>query len=364
LTPAALRAVLLAIAAFSSGCDLGPRDVAASHGPPLQLLASYPVDGQGTHAPFGSDVTCDDPTPDCAVPTNVTIELRFDRFLLPGGLNAALSLYSGNPPANGIPLQAEYDMIERVVVYRPLRQLQPNTLYTAQLVSSPSPGQGFWAFDGAPLGEGPVPLRISFGTGNGPRTEPPPVMPPVDTCETMTHGPLDSCVNCHATPPSDAHSAPSTRLPPMGLDLSSSRGLFYTAIRQVAHQSETGNSATGQGLQSPVRFGVQMNIVDPGSPATSYLMYKLLRKPENFAVSEDAASCVTGYHFPVSSLDCQPPPEDERVRLREWFALGDPMPKDDTSTMGEPIPSATTRENLVRISAWIATGAICPEPPP
>ena len=105
-----------------------------------------------------------------------------------------------------------------------------------------------------------------------------------------------------------------------------------------------------------------MNIVDPGSPATSYLMYKLLQKPENFGPAGAEPRCVTGYHSPVSDLDCLPTPPDERVRLREWFVLGDPMPKDETS-MGQPIAAATTRENLVRISAWISTGATCPEPP-
>jgi hypothetical protein len=345
---------VLATAAVTSGCDLGPRDDARGHGPALHLLASYPADGQGTNAPFGSDVTCDEPTPDCAVPTNAAIELRFDRFLLPSGLNAGLSLYSGNPPANGVPLQAEYDMIERVVVYRPTRRLQPNTLYTAELLPYEEAGQGFWAFDQAPLEPGAVPLRFSFSTGKGPRDEPASIAPPPDTCETMSSGPLDSCASCHASKPD--------RVPPMGLDLSSSRGLYYTAVRQVAHQTETGNSATGEGLQSPARFGVQMNIVDPGSPATSYLMYKLLRKAENFATMGDEPGCVTGYHTPVSDLDCLPPPEDERIRLREWFVLGDPMPKDGTSSIGEPIAAATTRENLVRISAWIESGARCPEP--
>jgi hypothetical protein len=351
----------LAIAVLTSGCDLGPRDDAAAHGPPLHLIASYPADGQGTDAPFGSDVMCDTPTPDCAVPTNAAIELRFDRFLLPGGLDAGLSLYSGNPPANGVGLKAEYDMIERVVVYRPTRQLQPNTLYTVHLIPSTNTVQGFWAFDGAPLEEGALPLRFSFSTGSGPRPELAPVPPPPDTCETMTDGPLSSCLSCHATKP-DAHTTPPSNVPPMGLDLSSPRGLYYTAIRQVAHQTETGNSATGEGLQSPERFGVQMNIVDPGSPATSYLMYKLLQKPENFSSAGETPSCMTGYHSPVSDLDCQPPPEDERARLREWWVLGDPMPKDGKSSTGESIPAATTRENLVRISAWIATGATCPEP--
>jgi hypothetical protein len=351
---------LLALALLSAGCDLGPRDDAAAHGPPLHLLASYPADGQGTAAPFGADVSCDSPTPDCALPTNVSIELRFDRFLLPQGLPGAVSLYSGNPPANGVALAAEYDLIERVVVYRPLRALQPNTLYTVQLFAGEHPGQGFWAFDGAPLKEDAVPLRFSFSTGGGPRSEPPPMPPLPDTCETISAA-LTTCVGCHTTQPAQtAH--PSSGVPPMGLDLSSPRGLYYTAVRQVAHQTETGDSATGEGLRTPERFGVQMKIVDPGSPATSYLMYKLLRKPENFAVGGETPSCVTGYHLPVSELDCQAPPEAERTRLREWWVLGDPMPKDDTS-MGQPIAAATTRENLVRISSWIASGARCAEPP-
>jgi hypothetical protein len=298
------------------------------------------------------------------VPTNVAIELRFDRFLLPSGLNWGLSLYTGNPPANGVAMQAQYDMIERVAVYRPTRQLEPNTLYTAELVSYANPGQGFWAFDHAPLEEADVPLRFSFSTGGGARIEPAPVAAALDTCETISDGPLDSCASCHVTK-SGAQTTPPSNFPPMGLDLSSSRGLYYTAIRQVAHQTEIGNRAIGEGLESPPRFGVQMDIVDPGSPATSYLMYKLLRKAENFGpvmAEGDRPSCVTGYHPPVSDLDCQPPPEDERVRLREWWVLGDPMPKDGTSSMGELIASATTRENLVRISAWIASGASCAHP--
>ncbi|HYP98555.1 MAG TPA: Ig-like domain-containing protein [Polyangiaceae bacterium] len=295
------------------------------------------------------------------MPTDAAIELRFDRFLLPVGLDWGVSLYTGNPPANGVALRVEYDMIERVVVFRPRRLLQPNALYTVEILSYADPGRGFWALDRAPLAEATLPLHFSFSTGAGPRNEPVPVPPPTDTCVTMTQGPFDSCVGCHATK-ADAQTSPPSNIPPMGLDLSSPRGLYYTAIRQVAHQTETGNSAVSTGLQNPARFGVQMNIVDPGSPATSYLMYKLLRKTENFGLAGDLSSCVTGYHAPVSELDCQPPPSDELVRLREWFALGDPMPKDDTSSMSEPIPMATTRENLVRIAAWIAAGATCDAP--
>ena len=356
-----MRCWLLAIAALTSACDIGPREDAA--GPPLHLVATYPADGQGTNAAPGSDVACDTPTPDCAVPTDVAIELRFDRLLIPGvGLNAGLSLYTGNPPANGVALNAKYDLFERVVVYRPSRLLQPNTLYTVQVVPSDNPSQGFWALDRSALAEeGSLPLRFSFSTGSGPRGEPPLPPGPEDTCETMLQGPLRACGTCHRTD-SEAKTGASSAYPPMGLDLSSSSGFFYTAIRQVAHQTETGNRALEEGLQSPARFGVQMNIVDPGSPGTSYLIYKLLQKPENFGLSGDAPRCVTGYHSPVSDLDCQPPPEAERARLREWFVRGDPMPKDARAESGESVPAFVTREDLLRISSWIAGGARCPEP--
>jgi len=353
-----VRSWLLAVAALTSACDIEPRVDAA--GPPLHLVATYPADGQGTNAAPGSDVTCDTPTPECAVPTDVAIELRFDRFLIPGaGLNAGLSLYTGNPPANGVALNAQYDLIERVVVFRPTRLLQPNTLYTVQVIPSERPGQGFWALDRSALAEQEsLPWRFSFSTGSGPRGEPALPTGPEDTCETMAQGPLGPCATCHRSDPG-LQTAATSAYPPMGLDLSSPRGFLYTAIRQVAHQTETGNRATEEGLQSPARFGVQMNIVDPGSPGTSYLLYKLLQKPENFRLPGEAPGCVTGYHPPVSDLDCQPPPEAERARLREWFVSGDPMPKDGRAASGAPIPASITRADLVRISAWIAAGARC-----
>ena len=323
----------------------------------MHLLASYPADGQGTAAAPDADVACDSPTPDCPVPTNLVIELRFDRFLLPGGgLGSGVALYSGNPPANGIGLRAEYDLLERVVLLRPTRLLQPHTLYTAEVVPGANPGQGFWAFDRAPIEEGRVPLTFSFTTGSGPVATPAPLSTVPDTCETMTQGPFGTCASCHATAPKDA------TFPPMGLDLSSSRGLYYTAIGQVAHESETGDSVAFEGLKTPSRFGVQMNLIDPGSPATSYLIYKLLQNPQNFGLEPGEAGCVTGYHAQVAEGGCSPPDADEIVRMREWFLRGDPMPKDRRAPDGTVTPASTTRSNLARIAAWISAGATCAEP--
>ena len=347
---------------MSAGCDQGARDDEVGHGPALHLVASYPADGQGTNAAPDADVACDVPTPDCPVPTNASIQLRFDRFLRPGGgFSAGFSLYSGNPPANGIGFDVEYDLIERVVVFHPTRALQPNTLYTVDLLPSTNINAGLWAFDRAPLVEGAVPLSFSFTTGSGPiPTLPPPVLL-ADTCETMTHGPLGTCANCHATS-DEAPTNPSLTYPPMGLDLSNKRGLFYTAVSHVAHQTETGSTVTNEGLQTPARFGVQMNIVDPGNPATSYLMYKLLQKPENYKLAPNEPECVNGFHPPVSDGACGAPDANELARLREWFVRGEGMPKNGFNAQtGQPVLASTNHANLVRIAAWIASGAACPQ---
>jgi hypothetical protein len=358
-----LLAACFALGALGTGCDQGARDDEVGHGPALHLVASYPADGQGTNAAPDADVTCDVPTPDCPVPTNASIQLRFDRFLRPGGgFGAGLRLFSGNPPANGSGFDVEYDLIERVVVFHPTRALQPNTLYTVELVPSTNLNAGFWAFDGAPLREDAIPLSFSFTTGSGPVPPPPRPAARVDTCETMTQGPFASCANCHTTR-DEAPSNPPLDAPPMGLDLSTSRGLFYTAVSHVAHQTETGSSANNEGLQTPSRFGVQMNIVDPGNPASSYLMYKLLGKPENYKLAPTEAECASNYHPPVSDSGCSPPDADELTRLREWFVRGEAMPKNGfNATTGKATLASTNHATLVRVADWIASGAACPVP--
>ncbi len=355
----------MALAAFAllcGACDQGARDDAPAHGPALHLVASYPVNGQGTHSASGDSLDCD-PSPDCPVPTNVAIELRFDRFLIPGGgLSAGLRLFTGDT-ANSVGLSPEYDLLERVVVFRTDRALEPNTLYSLEVVPSKVTTQGFWAFDGAPLVEADIPLRMSFTTGDGPAPQPAPAPVATDTCDTMLSGPLASCASCHVTQEGN-ETVPPSKYPPMGLDLSSPRGLFYTALDHVAHQSETGGSAENVGLETPRRFGTQMNVIDPGYPSTSYLMYKLLEKPENFRLGPSEPSCDTGYHAPVSDGNCQPPSADELVQLREWFVRGEPMPKNPSPVSGQaPFTAAISHAALKQLAAWISAGAACPEAP-
>jgi hypothetical protein len=312
-------------------------------------------------------VDCDLPTPDCAVPTNVQLELRFDRFLLPGAsLASGVRLFSGDPKANAVSLKPKYDLIERVVVFTLDAPLRPNTIYTVKIAPGKDVNHGFWAFDGAPLEDGPVPLTFSFSTGSGPVAKETTLPATGDDCVSLTApgssaapaGPLYGCVGCHVDPPREPPADPGawTRAyPPMGLSLSA-WGVKHTAINVVAHEAETGDSALGPGQLSGPRFGVQMGIVTPGRPENSYLMYKLLRKSDNY---RPAGDCNSGFHPPVVDGACAPPDDAELARLREWFVLGDAMPL----ALSDGSFASLSREDLLRIRSWIRDqGAACDVP--
>ena len=241
------------------GCDQGTPALEDSVGPPLRLVASYPEAGEGVDCVPSAD-------PACGVPTNGPLELRFDRQLLHStAVRQSLVVYSGEPQSP-VFLRPDYDAVERVLRYYPSEPLQPNTLYTVQL---PQPTQaapfGFRAFDGAPLGEGPVPLRFSFYTaaesvGPEPACEP--------TCEDIVRRfQASGCarLGCHNSEPEpDAcgagaaldHNQECVGVPRMGLDLASVPGLRRSAISRVAHQAEVGPQG-GVPLVNPARMDVQ-----------------------------------------------------------------------------------------------------------
>jgi hypothetical protein len=328
----------------------------------LHVLSTYPADGAGVGAMLGaagatSDICgAGDTSGDCVVARDTRIELRFDRFLFPLGLSAGLRLYSGNP-ADPVPLDVSYDPIERVVAFRPVAPivLEPDALYTAEVLPTPQLGSGFWAFDGAPLEAGSAPLRFSFVTGAEPTTQSPlPVRSnPPDTCTTLTQGSaptakvFDRCASsgCHTNTGQDAA---------MGLALNDPWGVKYTAIKRVAHEADTGEVA-GAPLPVNLRFGTGMPVIDPGSPATSYLVYKLLRKPQNFGPAPDFGCTATEYpELPLPGGACTYASVEELTALREWFSRGKPMPRDDNST-----GRALQRQELDRVVDWIALKAPC-----
>lgn len=255
-------------------------------------------------------------------------------------------------------LTPTYDIVERVLIYRPVNPLRGGLVYTVEVIApSDADPDGLRAFDGAPLVEGDVPLRFGFRTRRESPAEGPPT-PLVPTCTDMVERTFNPCATagCHAA----ASSTPSScgpnavdvggecvGVPAMGMRLDSVEGLVDTVIGKVARQTETG-PRVNQPLAQPDRFGTQMARVDPGNPATSYLMYKLLRNADNL-VPRSGDVCESVHSVPVAAPGgapvCSPAP-GENERLREWFVLLEPMP-----TQGVRFGS---REDLRDVERWIS----------
>jgi hypothetical protein len=243
------------------------------------------------------------------------IEVRFDRYLLPKtAVRQSILVYSGDR-GNSVLLEPTYDVLERVVTYRPGfgARLTPGIVYEVALTlpdEDPN-GYGFRAFDGAPLVRGDVPLHFSFRTA---RSAPPaPADAPLPGCaDALAVLSATGCgsLGCHT---SDGHG-------PMGLALDSASALRDTAIRRVAHETDSG-PYTGRPLVDPPRFGLDMSIIDPGSSETSYLVYKLLVNPENFG-----GRCETRHAVELPPGTCPLASDAERARLHDAFVALDPMP--------------------------------------
>jgi hypothetical protein len=132
----------------------------------------------------------------------------------------------------------------------------------------------------------------------------------------------------------------------MGLRLDTAEGLRETAVRRVAQQTDTG-PYPGRTLIDPPRFGVGMALIDPGSPATSYLLYKLLRNPDNYG--GEGVPCATKYAVALPQGTCAPSP-GELTLLGEWFVRLDPMPP-----LGEALAGGI--DDLRLLQRFVSAGA-------
>jgi hypothetical protein len=277
----------------------------------LRVVATEPADGAG--------LDCERSAPDCGVPTDTTLTVRFDRFLRPDtAIRQSIVLFTGDrgnltpPPSNTRPeLVPEYDLVERSVRYRlpPGFTLRAGALYTVELpLASDDQPFGFRAFDGAPLASDRA-LRMSFRTAAGPGPAVAPLAVP--SCDELL-ALLSPCAS------SGCHGSREPSIPPsMGLALDSWDALARTALGKPAHQTEVG-ATIGQSAQAPVRFGANMPVIDEGRPDNSYLMYKLLLSPDVY-LPGPGESCAEGAR-------CEPPDPAELVRLAEWFVRGEAMP--------------------------------------
>jgi len=337
-------------------------DPPSASGPAVHLIGIYPGDGCGV----GSD-------PDCTVPTNVTLTLRFDRFLNPATVNRqAIRLFTGDPKVSpGVPpFEVSYDPIERVVEYRtpPGYALAPTTLYRLELNVARGPDDpGVRAFDGAPLAEGSLPLQLSFFTGDGPTQAPAAAAPACAEIVGELTSVFSACTGaaCHQK---GGNAVAGQALPdaPHGLWLDTPRRFTLSAVNRVARETETGDQSGGPPTERGPRFGVHMALVDPHNPGGSYLMYKLLTNLGNFEpcpsgseapVCADSADPSVSAHpaLPLGEGELITPPPAELTRLQEWFVRGAPMPR----PRGDGQPLAIYLQGLRAASRFIAAGADC-----
>jgi hypothetical protein len=132
----------------------------------------------------------------------------------------------------------------------------------------------------------------------------------------------------------------------MGLRLESGSDLRETALHRVARETEGADVTTP--LVDPARFGENMPIVDPGSPALSYLLYKLLVNPLNFETG--GGPCTTNHSVRLPNGVCPLATESERTRLENWFVRLDPMPPEGAALQGG-VPELRALSEFIRAGA-------------
>jgi hypothetical protein len=268
------------------------------------------------------------------LPANGSIQLAFDRLLLPASITRqTFVLLVSDPPA------PSYDPVTRVVTVTPTAPLVAGKDYELRIVApqSESDPYGLRAIDGALLDPRSPSVIVFQAAASGTLT----TAPAVDFCRDVF--PIFATCNaggCHGTP-----------APAAGLALNTAEAIAATAIGRVAVGANQGPRAVPT---PPGRlFGEDMAVVDPGSggvgnPATSWLLYKLLL----------AAPSGAPPLFPYDRAQWQPLSDAERLVLGT-FVTGREMPY-PTNPSRVPAAPGLSIDQMEKISVWIAHGATVP----
>jgi hypothetical protein len=299
------------------------------------------------------------------LPDDGTIQIAFDRLLSPSSVTRQ-SFSLSDDSGNYLNPVITYDPVRRVVTLSTNSGgawLTEGVTYNVSMgVAKASDSTGLTgpkAIDGATLTKAVTETFLavaSTGAESEYRT--------IDLCNDVLPLFQNDCssTNCHGTPPGDG------TYPREGLALDSPIGLANTAIGRVSQESNTGAQAGLGTAASAAPFGIDMPIIDPGNPGNSWLMYKLLLAPGSPALSPNPLSCggTAVSPLPAPALNASTANPDaptvalsasEQSILNELI-LGEQMPY--------PPNAALAIDELERISAWIAQGAMvvqCPSCP-
>ena len=304
------------------------------------------------------------------LPNNGVIKVAFDRYINPLTMNRqgiALRDLFGNAPDSPI---IQYDPVTRTATISnpgpdPNAWLIEGTTYEVSFpIATDDAGSfGLRAIDGATMD--PATQKIAFKVvAADPNlvTKPPTIdfcrdIYPLfaarrtDPAQSHTQG-LCSNLHCH-----------SGTLAATGLQLDLPEGVRHTAIGVEATEATTG--ALSVPITAQNSFPVGMPIIDPGDPAHSYLIYKLLLPDVNGAPDGTGA----GFSYTMTCGTATPPfdygpsPQlasaDEAQRLSQFvhgrrMPWGDPIaPGTFTTNGGTPLDL----DELERVSVWILQGA-------
>lgn len=317
------------------------------------------------------------------MPVDGAIQFQVDRYLVPLSVSRqALQLQD----AAGMPLETSlqpnviYDPIARTITLtRPstagdvnANWLLPDQVYKVQFASA-----GLRALDGAGLRtDQPLVFAIRVGPAI---TDPTKVRSlqesvgepdGVSFCDDVLPIFAAKCAyqgGCHSTTDRDPTQA-------AGLVLDTADGLARTAKSgRPANGSNTGASR-GLAPSEPIGFGHDMPIVQPGSPANSWLMYKIELAPPPVVMTirpsiicgsppkEQIEPKQTKDFQSLATLPLTPSattPNAERAVLSD-YVLGNEMPYPATPDRADYLHQALSVQERETVRMWIARGASTP----
>lgn len=351
--------VPLAAAVAFAACDIeGTQQDQATIGPALRIVSNSIDEAEGV------------------VPSDGVIQLAFDRYLLPSTITRqsyAIADNTNTVLANVAP-KTTYDPVARTVTISGpdgpgQAWLIPEQVYKLVLPIPQDPRSdigGFRAIDRATLHPDE---KRAFVFRAGPPRHQTRLEPRVDFCADVVPIFITKCSSstCHG---------PST-LAASGLVLGSAEGVRVTAKGRVAAGANTG-ARSGTPEPTPRRFGLNMALIQPGDPGSSWLLYKVELAPPPMADVETPPTVVCmppteARPIPSPAPDYHPlvpartNVDDGERQILNRFVLGREMPYPtrpaghETETVDGSAASYFSAplsfQERERVRLWIAQGA-------